>query len=246
MKKSFVCEAYEWEFARMFSSVSGSSKGYRYMPYVGCIAAPIIWIVLFGLYFLLTALLPELKPQLAWLKDSAIGLGVIVGIIIFVRSAIVSAKSVRIPQPSDDIPWVMTNEQGIWINTFNQAETPHLPFFRWDDVHSIHVDITRELRLYIGGREYPSRREQMIAAYNEKYTAHQEQALKSYNDRLTLVLNKDKPLKRAIIQIPKSWLRQGQFAALLKIIQQQTKQTAAVYDASAEPYVRQWIAINRE
>ncbi|MCM3634535.1 MULTISPECIES: hypothetical protein [Paenibacillus] len=246
MKKSFVCEAYEWEFARMFSSVSGSSKGYRNMPYVGCIVAPMIWLVLFGLYVLLTALLPEQKQQLAWLKDSAIGVGVLVGIIIFIRSAIISSKSVRIPQPTDDIPWVMTNEQGIWINTFNQEEAAQLPFFRWEDIQSVHVDITRELRLYIGGREYPSRREQMIAAYNAKYTAHQEQVLTCYNDRLTLILNKDRPLKRAIIQMPKSWLRQGQFVELLQNIQQQTKKTAAVYDASAEPYVRQWIANNRE
>jgi len=246
MKKSFVCQAYEWEFARMFSSVSGSSKGYRYMPYVGCIVAPLIWLVLFGIYFLLGALSPELKQQLTWLKESAIGLGLLVGIIIFVRSVIVSSKSVRLPQPTDIIPWVMTDEQGIWINTFNQEKATHLPFFKWEDIDSVHIDITKGLRFYMGGRDYPSQRERMIAAYNDKYSAYQEQALPRYNDRVTLILNKDKLLKRAIIQIPKSWLKQGQFTSLLNIVQQHTKANATLYDEQAEPYVRQWLAINKE
>ncbi|GGG18738.1 hypothetical protein [Paenibacillus abyssi] len=70
MKRSYGCSAPEWEFARLHSAAGGADRGYRNMPYIGCLAVPGIVIVMYGLYYLLGALLPDLADSgVAWLKD---------------------------------------------------------------------------------------------------------------------------------------------------------------------------------
>lgn len=237
----YTCRAYEWDFAVLFSTVAGSSKGHRYMPYIGCIVAPIIWLVLFGLYGVLHVVLPQNQSSFLWIKEGAIVIGLVIGAFIFIRSFMTRAKSVKVAKVDQSIDWLMTSDKGISINMFNDMNSPQLPFYYWHSIESLHLDITKELRFYTGGRNFPHLREQRIAEYNEKYPNYQVHASDNYKDRFTLILNRHKPFKQAVIQIPQSWLVNGQLTTLLQAVEANTGLTTEPYDELAKERIWAWM-----
>lgn len=248
--KAYRCSAREWEFARLFSSASGSSKGVRNMPYIGCIAAPIVWLAMLLAYAVITLLLPESKAGAAWLKDWAIAAGILIGLLLFVRSLLKASSSYSRPDPSDTIAWVSVDSSGLSLNLYNNEDPNVIPHFHWREIRSVHVDLTKDLRFYDGGKNYPYQRERRIAELNSRYPQHPPEAAQEiYTDRFTLLLNKGKgsgSLKYAVIQVPPSWLNNGSFRSLLHEIESCSGVNLQPYDEQAAHRFEAWADRNQK
>lgn len=245
-RKVYLCSAREWEFARLFSSASGSSKGFRNRPYLGCLAAPIVWVVMLVAYYAIEALLPGSKAGVEWLKEWSIAAGIIIGGFLFVRALLKSSGSYVQPNPSDTLSFVATDSSGLSFNLYNNEDPKVLPRFLWSDIKTVHVDRTKDLRHYDGGRNYPYQRERRIAELNSRYAEHPPEAAKDiYEDRFTLLLNKGRgkgasTFRYAVIQVPPSWLHNGSLQSLLHDIESYSGARIQPYDEQAARLFAAW------
>lgn len=243
MHKEYRCSAREWEFARLFSIVTGSKRGAGRSPYKGCLTTIVIWVLLLGLYYVILFLSPSLAERVEWLKDSAILVGIVVGASLFFFSLFRSGTAFVMPKQGDVIRYVMLNEEGLLINIDNNEDPKVMPLVTWEGISRIQIDITKELRFYIGGKAYPIRHEQRIAALNARYPEHSPvPAADVYPDRFTIIVNKEKsPLSYTVIQIPPSWLHNGMLSNLLSEMEKYSRKKTQPYDEQAATYYQAWL-----
>ncbi|WP_164685079.1 hypothetical protein [Brevibacillus reuszeri] len=228
----YTCSAREWEFSRLFSSVSGSDRGARRSPFVGCLTTILVWILLLAVYYVLAFLIPDFGDQFSWMKGVAITLGIIIGAFIFIRSILKSGTALVMPQTTDSIRYLILDDRGISMNFYNNENVGIMPFIAWEGITTIELDITKELRYYTGGKAYPARQEQRVATFNARYPDYPpEEAKDLYTDRFTLLIKKERsPLSHTIIQIPQSWLLNDHFHQLLRQLERHSGRRIQGYD----------------
>ena len=240
----YRCSAHAWEFSHMFSSVSGNDRGEKKNPFLGCLFTIGIWIILAGSYYFLVWVAPQLEGKISWLKDYAILIGFIIGGWYFIASLRKLNKAYVRPEPKQYINYIKLEEQGISLNVYNNEAIEALPFIYWSNIKHIKLDITKELRFYIGGKNYPIRHQEQIDSYNARYPQYTpEQALSIYQDRFTLVIEKEgSALSHAVIQLPKEWINNGVLMHLLKQLQLYSGKVIQPYDEKAKVYVQPWLS----
>lgn len=239
----YTCSAREWEFSRLFSSVSGSDQGARRSPFVGCLTTILVWILLLAVYYVLAFLAPDFGERFSWMKGAAITLGIAIGAFIFIRSLLKSGTALVMPQTTDSIRYLILDDRGLSVNFYNNEDARVMPFITWEGITSIELDITKELRYYTGGKAYPARQEQRVARFNARYPDYPPEVAKDlYTDRFTLLIKKERsPLSHTIIQIPKSWLLNGHFHQLLRQLEKHSGKRIQAYDEQAVKYVQAWL-----
>lgn len=239
----YTCSAREWEFSRLFSSVSGSDRGARRSPFVGCLTTILVWILLLAVYYVLAFFVPDFGDQFGWMKGAAITLGIAIGAFIFIRSLLKSGTALVMPETTDSIRYLILDDEGLSVNIYNNEDVGIMPFIAWEGITSIELDITKELRYYTGGKAYPARQEERVARFNARYPDYPPEAAKDlYTDRFTLLIKKERsPLSHTIIQIPQTWLRNDQLHQLLRQLESHTGRKIQAYDEQAAQYVQAWL-----
>ncbi|MFC3341778.1 hypothetical protein ACFOHW_05045 [Paenibacillus abyssi] len=128
---------------------------------------------------------------------------------------------------------------------FNNLDARILPYIKWSSVEHVLIDVTKANNHYVGGRVFAFRKELRFDEIKRRLPDFTETVKEIYDDRFTLLLNIGKgintrTLKYAIIQIPVSWLYDGQFAALLGDIRSNVQAPIKYYDQHAERSFSSW------
>lgn len=200
---------------------SGSTLGNRNSIYIGCVTAPLVWIGLFFLYFILYWIFPNYKESFVWIKDIAILTGLLIGGYIFTKKILFTSNSKNAVKTNERITHLIVNEDGIGLNLYNSLNEKVMPFYLWNDIKSIHLDFTRDLKSIFAKHRYRYTREDYLALLNQKYPNNEPFLSKDvYFDRFTLIINEqyNVQLKVAYIQIPLLWNKDGQWNDLLRTI----------------------------
>ncbi|WP_438349811.1 hypothetical protein ACP8HI_03835 [Paenibacillus sp. FA6] len=246
MKRIYTCSDAEWEFARYHSEVNGVDGGNKGMGCMSIFAFPIISIGCYGQYYLLRDLLPEsMEGPSSWLKNAAIVLGFIGVVAFWLRSIHRPVGDTGVDASSRTVTYLLTDKEGIYINAVKNLHPKVLAYWKWSSVGEVTIDFTRDPRTFSANEDvYYSEKNklQTFREIHDRCPDFREEVRETYTDRFMLTLGtKDKLLNRsAQIQIPRSWLFDGQFIALLGEIKRNTQITLRYFNVEAANAFLQW------
>lgn len=241
MRTRYICSAEEWVFSKMHSVVIHPDRGYRSKMWLGCVWLACIPLLTVAITLLgLIAGVPE--EQLEWMKERAQLISLALVATFFIRAVRIPAGERRKPVSGETTALLLTDHEGIWINLFNAEESKYTPMLEWSSITQVFVDITCDLNEYTKGRYNQKAKEETFAEWRRKLPGFEEEAFFMYSDRFTLLLNgrHSKNGKQAIVQIPKSWLRDGQFAALINDIRRNTGANLEFYRPQSATHFKAW------
>lgn len=233
----YTCTAEEWEFARYHSEVhqpDRGSKGIR-RANLGCfLGVPATLII----YYVLTSIAVWVtKGELEqWIREfrGNFSTFVLIGSALFfiIPYFTRERKELRKPQPHEKIPYMITDEHGILLNMRNNLAESAILYVNWSSIKNLKIDFTHDLDFYSTSAVYLDFKKVEDFDKVRKYLPDFcEPVQKMYNDRFSLNIASDGRFRGAYgwIQIPKSWLYDGQFERLLRTIEERT-------GISIEPY----------
>lgn len=242
MKKSYRCSAEEWVFATKHSKMGNADRGYRSRLLFGCLCGVTVSVLLLLLYVWLRYAAGAPDRYIQWIWELAPGIGAAICLAFMVYSIVIPLRESKPPKPGETVALIQTDRDGIWFNRFCAADSKHTPMLRWSSITRIAVDTTCDLREYIGRDYRQSRKEDEFAALKRQMPSFREEPAVIYPDRFTIILNRwdTASLKFAILQIPRSWLEDGQFAALLAEMQHYTGLRLEYYRPRTESHFLVW------
>ncbi|MFC3345621.1 hypothetical protein ACFOHW_24950 [Paenibacillus abyssi] len=155
----------------------------------------------------------------------------------------IPGRRTKYPDTAVHVPFVLTDPEGIAVNLFNDTDPKVLPMLKWSNVRQVWTGVTKNNRHYLGGRLYSSRRQSRFDEIKRRHPSFREAVREVYPDRFTLLLNVGREvqsMKYVIVQIPKSWLYDGQFASLLEDIRTHCGAPLSYFDEEASHHFQQW------
>ncbi|RUS44896.1 hypothetical protein [Cohnella sp. AR92] len=248
MNNSYQCSAAEWEFARYHSMIGGHKRGYKSTSWLGCLLVILIPFAMIILYYVLQVAIVtdnnDLASKIGWIKNSAITVGIVIGLFYLLRSRVKTSNVARQSQSGEVIDWIVLDDEGITLNIYHNLTPDIAPKILWTDIKLLSVDITKDLTRYSSAHKKFYRKMQDFDRIRSRLPEFKEPAAVEYFDRFTLLINiykRQASRVGMIAQLPRSWITDGTMAELLQEIESRSSLSAEPYDEESEHYYYKWL-----
>ncbi|WP_127587715.1 hypothetical protein [Paenibacillus koleovorans] len=247
-REVWKCSAEEWEFARYHSELhrpDRGSKGIR-RANIGCfLGVPITLLI----YYALTSLAivvagGEVEQWLRGFRHSFSPVVLLGSALFFIIPYFTrERRELRKPRPREEIPYLITDDQGLLVNLRNHLAESAILYVNWHSIKRLQIDFTHDLTSFPGGHiYYEPNKVKAFEKIRQELPDFREPARQVYMDRFTLCIASDAKLAGmyGFIQIPLRWLYDGQFERLLRTIEARTGLSVQPYREGVMPAFLGW------